>query len=221
MYLHLCKVFDMAPYHVLTSELERYGFVGWTIWWIRNGWMVAAVVNSSTSRWRLLRSGVPQQSMWGPVFVNILTNSTGVGIKCTHSKFAEDTRLGSGQAWIHAQTGRRTWEKPWRKGLEEKLTWASRMQSQPGRPGVLWAASTEGCKQAVGGRRGGPSTGKLLNIWRQSREGLQRWSEGWNNSLTQTEGAELTEPGVEKASSWHSSIYREIIKRSEINFYYR
>lgn len=150
MYLHLCKVFDMAPHHVLTSKLKRYGFVGWTIWQIRNGWMVAAVVNSSTSRWRLLRSGVPQQSMWGPVFVNIFTNSTGVGIKCTHSKFAEDTRLGSGQAWIRAQTGRRTWEKPWRKGLEEKPIWASSMQSQPGRPGVLWAASTEGCKQAVG-----------------------------------------------------------------------
>ena len=88
VYLDFRKAFDSMPHNSLIKKLEYYGIKSTLLQWFKNfhnGRQQRVVINGKTSNWTDLISGIPQESILGPVliiFINDLPGVVGVFVGC-------------------------------------------------------------------------------------------------------------------------------------------
>ena len=91
----LSKAFDCLNHELLIAKLEAYGLDQSSLSYIYSflsDRKQRTKVNNSYSSWSNIQSGVPQGSIWGPLFFNIYLNDVFYFVnKCDITNYADDT----------------------------------------------------------------------------------------------------------------------------------
>ena len=93
IYLDFAKAFDKVPHQRLLAKLHGYGIQGKPHEWIRDflsSRQERAVVNGVNSGWVPLTSGIPQDSVLGPVLFLVYINDLSDELNCLKKLFADD-----------------------------------------------------------------------------------------------------------------------------------
>ena len=92
-YLDFQKAFDKVSHFKLITKLQNIGLGGELLNWIA-GWLTGrkqrVMINGCYSRWKDVRSGVPQGSVLGPLLFLIYINDMGSNVGGKISFFADD-----------------------------------------------------------------------------------------------------------------------------------
>ena len=96
IFLDFSKAFDVVPHHCLLMKLYMYGITGKTHRWIEDflgNRTQEVVVNESKSERGMIKSGVPQGTVLGPLLFLIYINDIESQITSSIHLFADDSAL--------------------------------------------------------------------------------------------------------------------------------
>jgi hypothetical protein len=98
--MDLSKAFDLIPHDLLVAKLSAYGFSTEACSLIKSylsNRLQRVKIDTNSSDWSTLRSGVPQGSLAGPVLFNVFLNDLLLTLEplCTVYNYADDNSLST------------------------------------------------------------------------------------------------------------------------------
>ena len=96
IFLDYAKAFDTVPHIRLGNQIETFGISGNLLAWIKaflTGRRQWVVVNSVLCPWAPVTSGVPQESILGPLLFTLFVSDKPFTVNNFCSLFADDTKI--------------------------------------------------------------------------------------------------------------------------------
>ena len=99
VFMDLSKAFDCLPHQLIVAKLKAYGACENScalIWSYLSGRKQRVRVGSSTSEWLLIKKGIPQGSVLGPMLFNLFVNDLYAAINtCDLYNYADDNTISA------------------------------------------------------------------------------------------------------------------------------